>query len=317
VLVRFLSELAPVPARTIVINVNTDLVATRALLSATEVVGDPVLLVNCDPTREGRRHFDRLMEAYKFDLVEAPLRSHGDTLDWLFTALADERILLLDSDAEVTDEAFVEWMRRMLDHPLTFGAGFTWGPFFIPEAWQAPPRAILYMERPWIPCVMFKTGPVRVALDAGYSFRIRYVANDAAFSRRLSRFLAARWGPPWGVWGVQSRRFDALPAWVRRRMSTMPLDGLRWARRSYHGVRPSVVHYDTGAEIFQYLRYDKEMLFAGVPMELQDGEVHHYSGVTRYSLFGPSVLNTAEADTEVEVVDRLATRYGYQWGERE
>lgn len=312
-MVASLSRLEPVAARTIIINVNTDLVATRALLSALEVVRDPVLLVNCEPTEAGQRHFGQMADRFGFDLIEAPRRTHGDTLDWLFASLRDERMLLLDSDAEVIDEALIDGMRHQLDHPRAFGAGFTWGPFFIPEEWQAPPGAFLYMERPWMPCVMFKSEPVRLALNAGFSFRIRYLPNDVWFSARLSRFLAARWGPPWGVWAGRSPRFEALPPWLRKRMSGWRLDGLQWARRSYHGLRPSVVHYDTGAELFEYLRYHRGMLFAGPPMEFGNGGVHHYSGVTRHSLDGPSVLNVAEATTKTEVVERLATRYGYRW----
>jgi hypothetical protein len=305
-----LEELTPGRSRTVVINVNTDLVAARAVLSAVDVVGDPVLVVNCDPTEESRAHFGRLMGSYDFDLIEAPLRLHGETLDWLFTALDDERLLLLDSDAEVRDPAFVDWMRAKLDHPLTFGAGFTWGPFFITEEWLAPPDSILYMERPWVPCVWFKTSAVRAALDTGLSFSARFVPNDVAFSPRVSRFLAARWGPPWSV---ASRRFSSLPASVQRRLSTWRLDALRWARRRYHGLQPSMVCYDTGSEVYQHLRFEKEMLFAGIPMELIDDEVHHYSGVTRYSLYGSSALDTKEEDVADEVIDRLASRYGYAW----
>jgi len=305
-----LNELSPQRSRTIVINVNTDLVAVRAVLSAVEVVGDPVLLVSCDPTPKSREHFARLMSSYAFDIIEVPLRVHGETLDWLFRTLRDERLLLLDSDAEVRDPAFVDWMRAKLDNPLTFGAGFTWGPFFITEEWLAPPDSILYMERPWVPCVWLKTEPVRAALAGGLSFAARFIPNDVACSARLSRFLAARWGPPWGV---SSRWFSRLPAPAQRAMSTWRLDALRWARRRYHGLQPSMACYDTGAEVYQHLRFQKEMLFAGIPMELIDDEVHHYSGVTRYSLHGSSALDTKEEDVAEEVIERLESRYRYRW----
>src|SRR5689334_13057272 len=68
VLVEALGQLEPVPERTIVINVNTDLVATRALLSAVEVVKGPLLLVSCDPTPQGRARFAALSEERGFDV---------------------------------------------------------------------------------------------------------------------------------------------------------------------------------------------------------------------------------------------------------
>lgn len=133
-----IGELTPVRSRTIVINVATDLVAARAVLSATHVTDDPVLLINCSPTSESRLAFERLARHVDFDVLEAPAELHGTTLDWVFRSLEDERILLLDSDAELRDGEYVRSLHGALDHPLAFGAGFTWGPFYIPEDWKAP-----------------------------------------------------------------------------------------------------------------------------------------------------------------------------------
>jgi hypothetical protein len=310
VLVEALGQLEPVSERTVVINVNTDLVATRALLSAVEVVGGPVLLVSCDPTPEGRAHFAALADKYGFDIVELPTRAHGDTLDLLFTELPDERLLLLDSDAEVRSAEFVDWMRAKLDHPLAFGAGFTWGPFFLPESWAATPGTLLYMERPWIPCALFKVAPVREALAAGRSFRVRMEPNDVALSPRLSRILAARWDP---TWATDSRLWRRLPGPLRRRLAGARLEWLRWARRRYHGLRPNMACYDTGADVYEHLKFERELLYAGIPVELAGDEVHHYSGVTRYALHGSFALDTSTDDIETEVVARLADRYGYTW----
>ena len=307
-----LSELPPVRSRTIVINVGTDLVATRAVLSATDVVGDPVLVVNCEPTVASRWRFDRLARDRRFDLIEAPTLPHGNTIDWLFRGLRDERLLLLDSDAEVRSAEFARWMQRKLDHPLAFAAGFTWGPFMITEDWLAPPDSILYMERPWVPCVLFKSAAVHEAFAAGRSFAAKFVPNDVAASRKVSNFLAARWGPPWGT---QSDKFSQLPRVVRERMAIMRLDRLRVARRRYHGIKPNMACYDTGGEVYEFLKVEREMLFAGIPMELADDEVHHYSGVTRYALYGPSALDTDPEKIAGEVVARLAEVYGYTWEE--
>lgn len=305
-----LGQLEAAPERTIVINVNTDLVTTRALFSAVELAGAPVLLVNCDPTPAGRAHFDGLADRLGFDVVELPTRSHGETLDRLFRELPDERLLLLDSDAELRDPAFVAWMREKVEHPMAFGAGFTWGPFFLPEDWAATPGTLLYMERPWLPCTLFKVAPVREALAAGRSFGVRMDPNDVGFSRRLSHVLAARWDP---TWATQSRVWRLLPGPLRRRLAGARLDGLRWTRRRYHGLRPNMACYDTAADVYEHLKFERELLFAGIPIELADDEVHHYSGVTRFSLHGAFALDTDAADIETEVVARLADRYGYTW----
>ncbi len=304
-----LQELEPTTRRTIVVNVNTDLVATRALLSAMKVVADPVLLVNCDPTDAGRRTFERLRVRHPFDLIEAPIRDHGATLDWLFSSLRDEFLLLLDSDAEVLEAAFVARLRSAFAHPRVFGAGFTWGPFYLSPELGAP-QGFFYMERPWLPCVMFRRSAIQQALDAGHSFLSRSVPNDIGLSPRISRFLGARIGPPWTP---RSVRFEQLPGWVRRRMASWELDRLFFIRGRYHGQRPRIACFDTGADIYHYLRFQKELLFSGLPMELIDGEVHHYSGVTRNSMFGPFLLDTDERAIEGEVVARLAERYGYRW----
>jgi len=313
VLIASLGELRPQPRRTVIINVNTDLVATRALLSAIEVVRDPVLFVNCNPTEAGRRHFEQLQARYEFDLLEAPTRLHGEALDWLFRETQDEILLLLDSDAEVRKPEFVERMRRHLENDLAFGAGFTWGPFFVSPDWLAPADRILYMERPWVPCVWLKTEPVREALAAGRTFVARFVPNDVAVSPRVSRFLAARWGPPWGP---QSRSFDRLPAGVRQRMADLDLEFLKFARRRYHGLQPSMAVYDTAGDVYEYLKFDRSLLFAGIPVELMDGEVHHYSGVTRFAMHGRSALDTDPDTIAGELREQMRDRYGFEEAER-
>ncbi len=311
-LVTSLRQLAPVKCRTVVINVNTDLIATRAVLSAIELAGPPVLLVNCDPTAASRSAFERLMGTHDFDLIERPLRDHGTTLDQLFLNLSDDFLLLLDSDAELLDARFVDWMRAKCDLPQSFGAGFTEGPFYLLEEWDAPREVFWFVERPWIPCVMFNRQVVVAALHSGKTFRAKAVPNDVAISARVSRFLAARWGPPWGA---HSERFQALPEAVRREIASWRLDWLRWARRQYQGKRPGVAVFDTGAALYQHLRFEKHLLFAGIPVDLMDGEVHHYSGVTRHALLGPTLRDTDGRSVEAQVVQRLADGYGYAWSE--
>ena len=306
-----LAELEPVVERTVVINVGTDVVATRALLSALTHAGAPVLLVNCDPTHASRAHFDRFAVDYGIDVVEAPLRLHGEALDQLFVELRDDRLLLLDSDAEIRSADLVPWMRTKVAHPEAFGAGFTWGPFLVGPEWGAPPGAdILYMERPWMPCVMFDRSVVAEAIVQGHSFNAAWLGNEVVDHDHLSRFLGARWGPPWGT---RSRTWDLLPAPVRRRLAGRRLDRLRRLRHPRYGVlRPHLVHYDTGGLLYEHLRFTRGLQFASTPIEVHDGEVHHYLGVTRSTMAGTHVAETSPAAVEDEVIGWMAERYGYE-----
>lgn len=305
-----LKDLPPAQARTLIVNVHTDLVTTRAVLSAVELAGMPVLLLNCEPTAASRRHFDDMMRSYDFDTLDASLRRHGDTLDWIFSCSRDEQLLLLDSDAELRDEDFVLWMRRMFRNPRVFGSGFVEGPLWMTDQWLAPPKSILYMERPWVPCVLMRVEAVRRALAAGRRFAEQIIPNEIWFSRRASNFLAARFPPPWGT---ASRSFRRLPAGWQDRISTWSLDQLRWARRQYSGLRPKMVCYDTAALIYEYLRHEEGLLFAGLDVGLADGQVHHYLGITRSALFGATPLDALAEDVEGEVRDRLTSHYGYNW----
>lgn len=310
---RSLQQLEPRRARTVVINAHTDLVTTRALLSAVALADQPVLLVNCDPPAASTAHFDRLAATHGIDVLEAPLRLHGQALDRLFTELQDERLLLLDSDAEVRDPTLVPWMHEMLDHERVFGAGFTQGPHGAPDHWPRPAGTVLYMERPWVPCTMLRVAHVKEALAAGRTFVPQYIPNDLGAGRRVSNFLAARWGPPWAP---HSKKFNALPAPLRARARTWRLDRLAPLRSTYYRVlRPSMAFYDTAADVHEHLRFERGLLYAGIPFELGTDRVHHYEGVSRYVLVGAMIDDTAPDSIERELVDHLRTRYGYHWPE--
>jgi len=295
----------------VVINAHTDLVTTRALLSAVELGGQPVLLVNCDPPPSSTAHFDRLADRYGIDVLESPLKLHGQTLDRLFSELRDERLLLLDSDAEIRDPELVRWMHQMLDDGRAYGAGFTQGPHRAPEHWPQPAGTVLYMERPWVPCTMLRVGHVTEALAAGRTFVPQYVPNDLGAGRRASNFLAARWGPPWAP---HSQKFNALPAALRERARTWRLDRLAPLRSAYyHVLRPSMAFYDTAADVHEHLRFERGLLYAGLPFELGTDQVHHYEGVSRYVLVGAMIDDTSPTAIQAELVQHLRDRYGYEW----
>ena len=74
-----------------------------------------------------------------------------------------------------------------------------------------------------------------------------------------------------------------------------------------------MVFYDTGADVFEHLRIERDLVFAGRPVELLDGEVHHYSGVSRVHVVGRSVDDVAPEEIADEVVAHLRAAYGYEW----
>jgi hypothetical protein len=304
--VEALERLDPVPHRTVVINVGTDLVAARAVLSACEVAGGAVLLVNCEPSERSSSFYDSLAERWAFDIVDAPLRSHGRTLDWLFATLDDALLLLLDSDAELRSRSFVGWMQEVMANPWLFGSGFSHGPFWLDARHGAPDRTVMYVERPWLPCVTLRTEHVRRALGDGLSFEDRFAHNDVAFSTGLSRLLAARFSPPWGT---TSRVYDALPRRVRGAVRGRRLRSLEPLRQSWYGAKPAVVFYDTGAEVYQHLKHGLGLGFAGLPMELIADEVHHFHGVTRTAIGGALTGATTQEEVQEAVLTRLAQAY--------
>jgi hypothetical protein len=275
-----------------------------------ETADTPVLLINCDPTPESAQRFTAMTERYGLDLLDAPVRRHGDTLDWLFSHAPDDALLLLDSDAELRSPALVGWMKARVQHPRTFGAGYLEGPFWMDEAWSAPARSMLYMERPWVPALLLQVAFVRRALSAGRHFGEMMVPNEVGFSKRASWLLASRFGPPYGP---HSPTINRLPPWVRTWLANRRLDGLAWARHPYYGLRPKIACYDTAARIYEYLRFQEGLLFAGIDIGFGDDTVHHYGGISRNARYGPTPLDRSAAEIEDEVRQRLWDRYHFAW----
>jgi hypothetical protein len=300
-----LAELPAEEARAVVINVGTDITAALALASIRFRTSLPALLVSCDPTPESAARFDRLMHKWEFDVIEQPVRLHGDMLDWLFRGIGAAKVLLLDSDAELRDPAWVERNLGYLDHPRVFGAGFV-------HKMLAKPH-IGWPEHAYTPCLFLRVADVRDALDAGATFRFHIVPNDFRFNARVARVLGSRLqiqGAP------RNRRVEHLPAPVRARVARATLPWLRWARGDMQGQRPSLVVYDTGAEIYSYCRR-KGLLFAGLPAAVVGDEHHHYGGVTRGQVPGGGGRRPPVSidDIEQEVRDRLLTEYGLDWND--
>jgi hypothetical protein len=288
-----LRDLAPVKERAVIINVGTKTVSTLALLAALRHAGMPVLLIDCEYGDGSLEHFTRLHESHGFDLLSAPLRKHGPALDWLFANIPDENVLLIDSDLEILGPEIVDLARTLLDGSAdgetVFGSGFTHGPCWLHDH----PGVGWYQERMWIPLTFLRVDLVREALANGRSFAERLIHNDFAPSRLVSRLLALRFRVPF----LRGTR----------------LSWLRGLRGSYYGQKPSYVFSDTGAEVFQYLKYERGWRYAGIPAELHRRFVKHFHGTTRRAL-DPNDLNSLQEGSGGEVEERLLRVYGVRVG---
>jgi hypothetical protein len=286
-----IQKLDPTAERAVIINVGTKLLTTLALLSTLRHANMPVLLVDCQSKDGSWDHFVRMMGQRKFDLIAAPLRPHGETLDWIFRNIPAEKVLAVDSDLELLGPEIIEIARRFIDNPNVFGCGFTHGP-----CWMSPDdRVGYYQERLWMPMTMLKVSHIRQALDAGCSFLPKTIPNDCGLSRFVSRVLAQRF------------RFGPTRNWR--------LSWLDWLKGSYYGQKPCYVFCDTGAVIYQHLKYRRGLYFAGFPAEVQS-YVTHFCGVTRL-LLDPSDPRTPSRDkVDQDVRDRLERVYGFPVDER-
>lgn len=246
--------------RAVIINVDTRPVTVLAVLSLVAGCRWPLTLVECSRDPAEARYFRRLADYLGIGFQRLPLLPHGRTLDRLFRETDAERLLLMDSDAELLDSALLPELEAGLAEPQAFGSGFrqqgNWAvEAGIPYAW--------YAERMWIPLCLMNVAAVRQALDDGVSFMHRKHFNDIGGWPRLSRLLAAR------------RHVPGL----RR----LPLDWLKPWRREYFGERPSFVYYDTGADVFAHL-IGAGYRYAELDWSWQRRCVAHHHGVTRRRL---------------------------------
>jgi hypothetical protein len=282
-LINELSDLQAVSQRATIINVSTKLPATLALLSALRYADMPVLLIDCESNDGSLEHFKQLMSRYDFDLMSAPLRQHGQTLDWLFSGIASEQLLLVDSDLEIRDARIIQFFNEYIDEPTVFGCGFLNGPGWLNNAVFGVLQGALFAERPWMPLTLLKTAPVRDALAAGRSFTALRYNNE----------------------------YSILPRFARNLMLRTGIRGPAPLRRNFNHSRPSLVWYDTGAQVFEYLRYEKQLYFAGLPELAHKRFVTHFFGVTR-NVLNPADTHGAGNFSRVEraVRERLRTGYG-------
>jgi len=229
-LLKNISDLNADKETAVIINCNTKLVTTLALLSTLRYAEMPVLLIDCDSSDGSLDFFLSLMERYKFDVLKAPLRDHGLTLDWIFKQIKSEKVLLVDSDLEIKTSSIIVFFKDYIDEPTVFGCGFINGPGWLNDPIFGVLKGDLYHERPWMPLTFLKVAPIRDALIHGKSFAAFRLVNEYSLLGKLAKI---------------SLRYKL--------MNRIFWKGFDKLRNHFHGLNPAVVYYDTGAQIFEYL----------------------------------------------------------------
>jgi hypothetical protein len=288
-IIQNLDELTPVKQRAIIINFNTKHVTFLALLSALRYSGVPVLLIDCESTDGSYEFFKSLTGKYQFDLMSAPLKKHGVTLDWIFSNTRDEELLLLDSDLEILGIEIIEFMNRHIDEPLVFGSGFVNGPSLLhgPDFNGTALEGALYFERPFMPIALFKVSYVREALKAGRSFRDAIVENEFAL--------------------IPSMLFKRI---TRKVLKIIKMKSPLSIRKQYLSTYPPKIFYDTGGRIYEYLRYERMLFFVNLPEPVHPKYVFHFWGTTRNSINpNDSHVGNLVATVQDIVSERLTSVY--------
>lgn len=286
-IVHQLSELEQVTTLAVIINVNTKLVTTLALMSALRYVPAPILLLDCESKDGSFEHFKALQAAHRFLLMPAPRRPHGYALDWIFNQAPAENILLIDSDVEILGAELPARMCAEIASDDVDGCGFVHD-----GAWMTGLNAPCgwYVERFWIPFLALKAATVRQGLAAGLSFIDQRVPNDFPPWERLSRVLMYRYRAP----GLGRLRLGFLDSW----------------RREYFGHKPSFLYYDTGAVLYQSLFKAGQARFSSLPWALNEQGLIHFHGVSRRRLNWFDYNSTRVSDIRRYVSGRLRTEYG-------
>jgi len=290
-----LTKLPHTVERAVIINIGTNLITTLAILSALKYADMPVLLIDCPLKIDDSNdflYFKNLMLKYEFDLISMPLNEHGATLDKLFCEIDSEYILLIDSDLEILNGSIIPLMKRYIKPDNIFGTGFTQGPNkFEASAWVFKKDGY-YEERIWIPFVLLKTSIVKNAILNGNSFKLLIFYNLLPTYPKISKWI------------------------LRKFPSIFDLHFLDFLKRDYHGKKPAFTMFDTGAEIYQYLRYKKNILFIGpnVDSGVEADFVFHYNGMTRKQMYPDDTHNSISVESISEnIILHLKQKYNFDY----
>ena len=277
--------------KVIVINVGTRIITTLSLLAAIRNSGFRVLLIDCKYMDiDDWSYFKELNKKYDFDLIRLPLQEHGKTLDYVFNNLCADNILLVDSDLELRNSSIVPYMSSVLENPLYFGCGFRHGGWNLKGSIDYGEKCDgYYEERMWIPFLLLKVLYVREALAKGCSFRSRLYFNLFPKHQGLSRKL------------------------IRATNGKCRFSCLNFLKHSFRGAKPLVVLYDTGSELYNYLRYESNLFLAGMDAEtgVEEKYLKHYNGVTRKAIFNDNIKTCKISDEYENIRLRLLNEYGF------
>ena len=303
-----IAELAHVPVRAVIINCNTRLVTTLALLSALRYAHVPILLIDCESTDGSWDWFCALAAKHSFaphtvDMVKMPLRPHGKTLDRLFQEIHADKVLLIDSDLEILSSTIVADSIRAASESGIFGAGFLHASEWIRGGHLPASANGYYMERMWIPFTCLNVAPVRAALKAGNSFMHSRDYFEFPWSLLISKALYARHRVPW----LKNLELKVLHRFRQQTKIESPPNA---ADEVNLGLCPAFCEYDTGARLHAYLRQTMQLQFADFGMGLCASSVKHYHGITRATL-SPGRDNATQPNSVLdEVMQRLRDEYG-------
>ena len=254
-----LSELDPVATRVLIVNVGTELATTLAIASVRATLpAARVLVINCNPATSSIVHFQYLADAWDLDLLDRELQLHGTILDETIDRLPEDDVyVLLDSDAEIVDSAWIAGTVAAVQQPGVYGAGRLQSGAWIDNMDDVAPETCWWLTKFFTCCATLRGAAMRSARQAGMSFEPKTIYNDVASNPALSRLLASRFDEnqilyPWRALRQTRPLLDKLPVAVRGRITRSRLPWLSWARHEYEGHSPNYVYSDTGAEVHRW-----------------------------------------------------------------
>lgn len=284
-IIETLKDIPPYRNMGVIINVGTKYVTAVALLSWLKIAKLPVVLIDCESQDGSFDFFAELNKSYDFYLTKLPLKKHGDTLDFIFREVNAENVFLIDSDTELISQNIIDFILSYIDRENVFGAGYVHEASWLTEQSQIPGVGYgYYHERMWIPFTCLKAALVREALDNKFSFIDITIFNDFAPSQKISQLLRTK---------------------IFRNSE---LSWLNFFKKSYNQQKPGYIIFDTGASIFQFLKYDKGYSYVGIPAALHADYVLHFHGVTR-NLLDSNDTNSFHFSSYEEIIHKLQSNY--------
>ena len=276
----------------IVINIKTHILSTLAVLSVKRHIEIPIVVIDCSNDDSEYNYFERLQKKAFFYLLNLPLQIHGKTIDLVFRKIKAKNILLLDSDAEIIDASFLQ--NEFYETKNAFGLGFIHEAAPLSKDAMKGYRFIYYQERMWIPCVLLKREKIIEALNIkNITFAAKKTYNDFPLIPIISKLLYFRF------FFKFFQKYD--------------LFFFRLFRRKYYDYfKPSMIYYDTGAEVYMYLKYKCGYDFLGLPMKFHEKYVNHFHGISRKILSGRKIEHAGNF-AEDDILKKLSEVYGFDY----